>query len=960
MRTRNNSAVGTTGAIRPAAVKGSSRTAARSLVALAVSMACGQAAQAQQASQLEEVVVTGTRVERAGFEAPTPLTVMGIQEMESSPTSNLAEFVNTLPSVIGSATPQNSNTSISSGAAGVSALNLRALGTVRTLVLVDGQRSVGSLLNGTVDVNTIPQALVSRVEVVTGGASAAYGSDAVAGVVNFVLDRRYTGFKLEADGGQTSEGDNESWKTRLAWGMPFSEGRGHVLLSGEYVNDKGVMDAVRDWNDDGCYQINNPAYVAGNGEPERLVTCGASLSEATYGGIITNTALRGTAFGPGGTPYLFDYGTVRSPWMIGGQWESNQVNDRQSLNPEQERQGLFARLSWGFTENIEGFLQASWNNADTTNITGVQFNQGNIIIRADNAFLPESVRQAAQTLGITQFNLGSMNGDLPLRLAANDRTVTRIVAGLDGDAEFWGTGWSWNAYYQWGEAESTEMAKDITNNSRLALAADAVFSPTGAIVCRSTLTNPDNGCVPFNRMGTGVNTQAALDYVLGNPYRDQTIEQNVAAASISGDPFSTWAGPVSVATGIEWREEKVSGYVPEEFQRGWFVGNYLPNFGKYDVTEAFLETVVPLASNKPMAKSLELNAAVRGTDYSTSGSVTTWKVGATWAPIDDIRFRATVSRDIRAPNLQELFASGTSNTNNVIDPFNNNQSVQYRGVNRGNPNLEPEEADQWGVGIVLQPTAIPGFSASIDYYEIELAGAIGSLSAQEIVDRCFEGNQVYCDAITRGTAPGGAQVITEIAISPFNLAERVNRGIDLEMSYRVPVAGLFGAGDSELQFRLLGTRFLENFIDDGIVEPTDTAGQNTGDGPPDWIVRASVAYLAGPVSTTLTARGVSDGVYDNSFVECTSGCPASTSTNRTINDNDIDGQWVFDLNLSYEFMDSSEMSGEVYLNVKNLLDEDPPIVGYGPAGSAYGTPSTNPTLFEQLGRAYRLGVRFKM
>ena len=347
MRIRNNGLAAT--------LRGPSATTGRSLVALAVAMACTQAAGAQQASQLEEVVVTGTRVERAGFEAPTPLTVMGIEEMNASPSANLAEFVNTLPSVVGSATPQNSNTSISSGAAGVNALNLRALGSVRTLVLLDGQRSVGSLLNGTVDVNNIPQALVTRVEVVTGGASAAHGSDAVAGVVNLILDRRFTGLKTEVDGGMSTYGDNENWRARAAFGTPFAGGRGHLLLSGDFVKEKGVMHADRDWNNNGWYQIINPAYSPGNGQPERLITPNAGLMTAPYGGLITNTALAGTAFGPGGTPYQFNYGTVRSPWMIGGEWKAAQLNDRQSLNPEQERQGAFARLSFSLTDDVEAF-----------------------------------------------------------------------------------------------------------------------------------------------------------------------------------------------------------------------------------------------------------------------------------------------------------------------------------------------------------------------------------------------------------------------------------------------------------------------------------------------------------------------------------------------------------------------------------------------------------------------------
>lgn len=949
------------------------KTAIASALLLAASIAGAQSASAQGQTEdsggLEEITVSASRVMRDGFEAPTPVMVLGVEEMQATPSANLAEFVNQIPSVVGSVSPQNSNTSISSGGAGVNAINLRNMEAVRTLVLLDGQRSVGSLLNGTVDVNTFPQALVERVEVVTGGASAAYGSDAVSGVVNFILDKDFTGVKADLDYGQTTYGDDEGWKASLAFGTPFAGGRGHVLISGEAADRAGILHARRDWNNDGWYQINNPAYEVvngvGNGEPERLIANNAALSLATYGGLITanpgtpTTAnmLRGIAFGPGGVPYQFAYGDqVKDPWMIGGQWEANQFNDRQALNAAEERQGVFTRVSYGITDNVNLFAQASWNYVDSEGITGVQFNQGNVIIRADNAFIPDSVAQTMQANAITQFTMGTMNADLPLRRTDNSRTVTRYVVGADGTFDMLGDEWNWNAYYQNGTSETSETARDITNNARLALATDAVRDPvTGAIVCRSTRDiDPNNGCVPFNRLGIGVNNQAALDYIIGHPHREQEFTQDVAAVAVTGEPFSNWAGPVSLAFGVEHRREEVTGFVPEGDSAGWFVGNYLPSFGKYNVTEGFIETVVPLANDLPFAESLELNAAVRATDYSTSGYVTTWKVGATWSPIEDIRFRVTRSRDIRAPNLQELFQAGGSNTNNVIDPFNNDVSVQYTGFQTGNLDLIPEEADTLGVGIVLQPRFLPGFSASVDYFNIELENAIDTVAAQDIVDRCFEGAQSFCDAITRGISPGGASIITQIRISPFNFVELVARGVDMEASYRLP------AGPGDLTFRALATHYLKRYENDGESEPTDTVGSNSGNGPPDWVYRASISYDIEPVRLTLTGRGVSSGVYDTSFIECTSGCPTSTVTNRTINNNQIDGAFYLDANVAYRFQTGGDSEIEAFFNVRNLTNKDPAIVAAGPAGSSYGTISANPTLYDQLGRIYRAGVRIRM
>jgi len=941
-----------------------STASATALVIAAVSAPAFAQAQ-PQAAPVDEIVVTGTRVVRDGYQAPTPLTVVGIEELLQSPAENLADFVNDLPSVANSTTPQGSSTSASSGTAGVNSINLRSLGSNRTLVLVDGQRSVVSTATGIVDVNNFPQALVERVDIVTGGASAAYGSDAVAGVVNFILDKDFTGIKGSVEGGLTTYGDGANWKVTLAAGTPFANDRGHIIASAELADRSGIRNvpANRDWNNKGCYIINNPAYVAGNGQPEQLNVCGAALSQATIGGLITNTALAGTAFGPQAVPYQFNYGSPRlDPWMIGGDWKSNQFNNVQALDPSEHREGVFTRVSYDLTDSVEVFGQAAWNYTDSDGVTGYQFNQANIIIRADNAFIPEAIRTQLVARGLTQFNMGSMNGDLPLRLTDNRRYTTRYVVGINGDTDAMDTTWTWDAYYQMGTTRTRESVAEITNNARLANATDAIRGANGTIVCRinadAVTTNDDPKCVPFNRMGTGVNSQAALDYIIDSPYRNQRFKQDVMAFSVSGEPLDLWAGPVSLAFGAEHRIEKISGLVDPAYQTGWFVGNFLPSFGKYNVTEGFIETVVPI-----IERQLDVNAAVRFTDYSTSGFVTTYKIGTTWSPIPDIRLRGTYSRDIRAPNLQELFAAGTSNTNTVIDPFNNRQSIQYTGFNTGNLLLDPEKAETIGLGVVLQPSFIPGFQASVDYFNIEIAGAIGSVQAQQIVDFCFEGIQQYCAAITRGTTQAGAPIITRISIAPFNLAVKEARGLDFDVSYRFGMSDMVESWDGNVSLRFLASHYIKNYQDDGIVKPVDTAGQNDGTNHvPSWIYRASLTYDLDPMAFTLTARGVSGGTLLNSNVECTTGCPASTASNRTINNNQLPSALYLDTNISYNFSSYADdgMDIEAFLNIKNIANKDPGIVPYGPAGSAYGTISTNQGVYDSLGRVFRAGMRFKM
>lgn len=929
-------------------------------IAQTIGFACAGTAGAQTVAQsqprdTETVVVTGTRIPRNGYNAPTPVTVVGGAELAAAAPANVADFVNDLPSVVGSSTPANSNLNISAGTAGINALNLRSLGSNRTLVLLDGQRSAGSSLSGAVDVNNFPQGLIKSVQIVTGGASAAYGSDAVSGVINFILDTEFEGFKGSVEAGQTTYGDDQGWKLNLTAGVPFATGRGKILVNAEFADREGIFGVPRDWNNDGWYIVNNPAYVAGNGQPERLVTAGAGLSNASPGGIITNTVLRGTMFGQGGAVSQFNFGQTRDPWTIGGDWRLVQVNDGQSLSPAEARQGIFARTSFDVTENLNIFAQASINAYSAQGWTGRQLNQANITIRSDNAFIPASVRTQLQANNIASFTLGSTNVGLPIRKTDNERTTTRFVLGAKGNFQALNRRFTWDAYAQSGKTDTLEIAKDITNNARLALAQDAVLS-NGRIVCRSTLTDPSNGCVPLNRLRFGVATPEALNYVLGDPERTQSFEQDVFAVNVSFDGPKLAGGPIALGTGIEHRREAVSGFVETQYQAGWFVGNFRPTFGEYTVTEAYVEAIAPLT------ESLDLNGAVRATNYSTSGQVTTWKLGATWDPIDTIRLRVTRSRDIRAPNLGELYQAGASRTNNLIDPFNNNTTVQFTEQTTGNLDLLPEIADTWGVGVVVRPSFVEGLTLSMDYYDIAIADGVGTVTAQTIVDRCFQGQIEYCAAIIR--ASGTPALITRVNLAPFNFATQEARGLDLEASWRADVGDLVAGWGGSLVLRGLATHYITNRINNGIDAPTELVGQLQpvivgSPGVPDWVWRISATYENGPLTMGLVGRGFSGGVYDNSFIECTTACPTSTIANRTINNNQIEGAAYLDASFAYDFK-LGGIETQAYLSVQNVLDSDPKIAANGPAGSAYTMPPTNQALYDLVGRTFRLGIRFEM
>jgi outer membrane receptor protein involved in Fe transport len=930
----------------------------------------------------DDIMVTGTRIVRNGFQSPTPLTVATQEDiLNTSPTNNLADFVNQLPALAGSTRPSNSRLAISSGLAGINALNLRGLGEIRTLVLLDGRRTVGSSVTGLVDINTFPQALVKSVEIVTGGASAAYGSDAVAGVVNFVLDKEYQGIKLSADNGITERGDGANYSFSVAAGTAFGrDDRGHILLSGEWAHRDGIFQVDREWNARGVVRITNPNHTNTNGQPQYLIRQPVGVANTTPGGIILNSSggvanrLRGIYFGQGGSANQFQYGALTFPALggttapsltNGGDWRINDQGRNIGLDADDDRRGVFGRLSYEIANGVTLFGEASYNwqktlfNAGPQSTTAITLTAANPYLQAALANAVSSgLITAAERAAVTSVTVGSTAVDLPYRKNNSSRDVQRYAIGAEGDFQAFGRKAVWNIYGQYGETNAHEQLRDIMNTANMAAATDVVAAPAGnalgvpagTVVCRSSLTAPTNGCVPLNRLGIGVANAAAIDYVLGDPYRDQTLKQTVAGANLSLTPFATWAGDVSVAVGGEYRRESVSGFVPSQFQTGWSVGNFLPTFGSYHVKEAYLETVVPLGLG------LEFNGAVRGTDYSTSGYVTTWKVGTTWQPIPDIRFRATRSRDIRAPNLSELYQSGTSRTNTLTDPATGRTTVTFRELTTGNPNLRPEKADSVSVGVVLQPRFLPGFSASVDGFDIKMKDAIGQFFAQDIINRCYEGRTQFCAAY--GPDPTGDRELYFRA-SPFNFARQWVRGIDFDASYRVSLDQIFQRAPGAVTLHGLATRYIHNITDSGVpnVVPVDIVGQLSGTSPPKWIYRVNLGYDNDHFSVTGTARGVSSGTYGNNYIVCNGNCPtgrpaATVSQFPTIDNNSISGAMYLDLNLTAKIRTGGGARGELFVNVTNLLDRDPILLPE--TGLA-----ANSTYSDLLGRAFRVGIRFQ-
>jgi len=958
------------------------RATVSAVAVFAASFAATSAAHAQTAAgvadaTVDEIVVTGTRVVRDGYEAPTPVSVLGMDELNTMAVTNIADAVNRLPSFGAGMTSRNTSGGVSGGGGGLNLLNLRSLGATRTLVLLDGRRVVGANVGGNngsaVDINGFPNSIISRVDVVTGGASAAYGSDAVAGVVNFVVDKEFTGIKGVIDTGITTYGDDAQYRVALSAGTAFAGGRGHILLSGEHAYNAGIMGQPRPWSDRTLVALNNPSYTPTNGQPQILALENISLSSATPGGVILSCAgfpgttcpLRGTQFLAGGTPAPFRFGLVSGNTMSGGDFQQARIDKTSiALSQQMERENIFARVSYNIADNVTVFADWIWgyskahNPGATSNI-----NFGGINIRNDNPFIPASVLTQMTTLGITQFTMGSSNADMPFLQSLNARTFRSYVAGLQGRFDAMDTGWTWDA--SWAKSTNHLSMRSPGNriNANYLRATDVTTDAAGRAVCRvnadAITTNDDPACIPYNAMGIGVN--ADNTYVYGTGYGLTKLGQEVWAVNFSGEPLSTWAGPVSLALGAEHRKESLAGIASAlDLAAAYFAGNYGASTGSFNVTEGYLETVVPLANNAEWAKALDLNAAVRFTDYSTSGFVVTWKAGATYSPIDDLTFRGTVSRDIRAPNVGDLFTSDRPGTGTVIDPRNGSSSFIVTSV-RGNSLLTPEKADAVGFGAVLTPTFLPGFAASVDYYDITIKDAIAALSSQNYVDRCHNGTAPQlCPFVTRDAAGN----ITFVAVVPANILSQSTRGMDIEASYRLPLSTISDSFDGAVRLRGLATKvFSLKTVDSlgtiegaGIQADGGVIGLGSALAAPKFRYMMSAVYDNGPFSATMTMRGIGKGVFNTSFITCTTGCPAATAANPTININHVPSIAYFDLAFDYGFMDDAV---ETYFTAENVFNTDPPFIT-GTRGAGFYAGQGNTALYDRLGRVFRAGVRFRM
>ena len=931
-------------------------------VAAALQAAQGLAQDATEPKDIEEVMVTGSRIAREVLQTPTPVRAMSTEELTSAEPSSLAEAVNLMPEFQNSPRPQTTGIS-TVGNAGQSFLNLRSIGAQRTLILLDGRRVVASTGEGTVDISVLPETLVRRVEVATGGASAAYGSDAVAGVVNFLLDTDYTGAELQLQGGISEKSDNENMRLGFKGGMRLFDGRAHLLGAISYYDNQGIDSYMsRDWFRS-CARIANPA-----GPPSFVNRCDVVSSHFTGGGLISTGPLRGTQFGPGGVPEPFTFGTfVTQQSMIGGSGVDHGATFQPI--PQNDRLTGFARFNYELTPSTSVYLEglgAEANSHYDSTATWQGIGTAYTIYR-NNAFLPAQTAAAMDAAGVTSFQMARYNYDFGMLDVRSQNRTWRAVAGVDSKLGDWKLG----AYYEHGENKYNQTVGDNLRLNRLYNAADAVRSPSGEIVCNSTLTQPGNGCVPLNLFGEGAPSQAALDWVQGTTVQDTLVQQDVLEVSVNGEPFDTWAGAVGTAFGVGYRREgydQTSDPVSQEVRAntggyrgfpasyandltyqqigGWERTNPLPATGSYDVKEAFGEVIVPLSKNLPFAHSLELNGAARYTDYSTIGGVTTWKVGATYEPFADLMLRAGRSRDIRAANLAELYRGGVQGLSTVNDPTfpvgDPRNAPFVLGRSGGNPNLDPEKANTLTLGAVYEPSWLQGAALAIDYYSIEMTDAIQVLSAQLMIDQCAAGASFTCQFLFRD-ANG---VLTRVERPSLNVGRVNTSGYDFELRYFAPISNLVSTWRGDITFRAIANHIEKLTTLSPGARPVELAGQLSGSGVPDWTLNLSLNYKLDDFSIYLQERYIAGGALDRTL----------TTAQLSPSDNHVDSVWYTTLSGRYDMaLGNSKL--ELNASINNLFDQDPPSA----PGTFffYGTSATSNSQYDIIGRRYTLGATLK-
>lgn len=926
---------------------------------------------AQEDMVIEEVVITGSRIQKANLVSSSPVTQIDAEEIKFQGTVRVEDMMRNLPQVY-----SNQNSSQSNGATGTATLNLRNLGDERTLVLINGRRMpAGSPISGGTgaDINQIPAALIKRVEILTGGASATYGSDAVAGVVNFIMQDDFEGVKLDvqysaynhdndnsgmqkllkesgfpAPSGSTTDG--EVTDLSLILGGNFGNGRGNATVYATYRDIEAVQQSSRDYS--GCALSNDKSACGGSGTiPEGRVTDFGVGDGFDY-------KVSGTDFVPrDGTVY--NYGPLNY----------FQRPDTRYTG------GAFAHYE--MNEHVEAYTELSF--MDDQSVSQIAPSGAFFItntIPCGNPLLSDQQFDAlCGQFGLTeddtqQAYLGRRNVEGGPRQQDLRHTTFRGVFGLRGDLS---DTWRYDVYGMYSEVSMENTYMNDLSIPKIKNALNAVEDADGNTVCQSVVDGSDPSCVPWNIFETGAVTQDQIDYLVLPLFARGTTDQRVFSGYLAGSlgdygiQLPTSDTGIEVVVGAEYREENLEFNPDSGFRNGLGAGQggaTGPVSGGFDVTEFFVEANVPLVENAAWAQELALDLGYRYSDYSIGETTDTYGIRAGWAVNDSIKVRASYQRAVRAPNVQELFlpqgfnlfdmaedpCGGATPSRSAADcarsgvtpaqygSVPNSPAGQYNYLQGGNPNLAPEEADTYSAGFIWSPGFAEGLDISVDWYSIEIEKGINNLGPEFILNECLDGNESQCALVNRGNA-GDLWIGSDVNNSGQVVALNDNLAIEKVEGFDVIV-------DYNLELGSMGSLSFNNIA--GIITKWDQQelkGAPTVDCKGNW--GGDCGYPTPEYQNNLRATWMTP--WDISASAMWRYIGEIEDLNGNV---DLDEVNYFDLAAIWEFNEYTS----VRLGVNNVFDEEPPIAG-GAAGSANnGNGNVFPGMYDALGRYMFVGL----
>ena len=910
---------------------------------------------------IRELVVTGSRIRRTVEDMPAPTNIVDAAAIAQTGLDNLADIM-TRASQFGVGLGNNpGGDGANSADAGATFLNLRGMGTNRTLVLINGLRRVsGTAASSAVDLSTIPAAMIDHVEVTTGGAAAVYGADAVTGVVNVILKHPTEGIDVAVRGGTSTRGDERRFALSAVLGQKTE--RTEFSLGLSYSYEPLLHAEQRSFSRENVSEFSNPNITAAN-PYTNLRFSNWRFPGTAYGSafIIGNTRY---TIGENGAlrPAVADSTPYGPLGFLGIGGDGFDEADFDVLRLQSKVFSGLANFAYHFSDSLTFTTDLQLGHSSTA--IPLQPNYEYASIARNNPFLPAAVGTLMDQNGLTSLAYGRTDVDQGISVNLGDRSTYTIVEKLDGEL---GSRFTWDIAYQYGRFQGKSTLTHNRITSRYNQALNAVAGPSGPICADPVAVAA--GCKPINIFGPNAATPEAVAYFRDDGVTDIANSQQVIGAHLNGSLFSMPAGPLRVAAGVEERRETQSVQTdPLGSQRLLQVNNGPSSYAGFDVKEAFVEAVVPLATDLPFAKMLEIETAGRYSDYDTIGSTTAWKFGGVWAPVSDVHLRFTRSSDVRAPNLTELFSPGQNGLTNPYDPCSVtyiNAGSSTRPANcvalgipagyvdgrpgdgktlttRGNPDLIPEESKDWTVGVAFTPSAIPRLKLSADWWSISIAHAVTNFNAQQVVNGCVDAatiNNPQCALVLRGGTVGGAAVpatqLSGVIVEPINAATLKGKGIDFAAQYNVGLPTHLLGNANALYFSLDGAYYLDNTSYVSQAPTVHTAGNSS---LPKLRANLSTEFVAGALSIDWSAR------YISRSKENVDNPPLFVDDNR------VASRLYNDLVGSFELNDTVRLK----LGINNVFDVAPPGNAYTFEGIGRGG------LFDNVGRYLFVEARARL